>query len=79
MSTLWNSHLLLELPRWLGGEDVPEMQEMSVWTLGGKVALEQEMATHSSILTWEIPRTDEPGELESMRSQKSQTKQQQQK
>ena len=33
----------------------------------------EEMATHSSILAWEIPRTDEPGGLESMGSQKSWT------
>ena len=31
------------------------------------------MATHSSILAWEIPRTEEPGGLQSMGSQKSQT------
>ena len=33
--------------------------------------LEKEMATHSSIPAWEIPRTEEPGELQSMGSQKS--------
>ena len=32
--------------------------------------LEKEMATHSSILVWKIPRTDEPGRLQSMGSQK---------
>ena len=35
--------------------------------------IEKEMATHSSILAWEIPRTEEPGGLQSMESQKSQT------
>ena len=35
--------------------------------------LEEEMATHSSILTWEIPWTEEPGKLQSMESQKSRT------
>ena len=35
--------------------------------------LEKEMATHSSILTWEIPWIEEPGELQSMGSQKNQT------
>ena len=42
--------------------------------------LEKEMATHSSVLPWEIPRTEEPGGLQSMGSQKSDmraTKQQQ--
>ena len=36
--------------------------------------LEKEMATHSSILAWEIPGTEEPGGLQSMGSQKSQTR-----
>ena len=33
------------------------MQEMQVWSLGWEVPLEEEMATHSSFLTWEIPRS----------------------
>ena len=33
--------------------------------------LEKEMATHSSILAWEIPRTEEPGRLQSMGSQRA--------
>ena len=36
-------------------------------------SLEKEMAAHSSILAWEIPWTEEPGRLRSMRSQESQT------
>ena len=39
---------------------------MRVQSLGQKTPLEQEMATHSSILAWEIPRTEEPGGLQSM-------------
>ena len=39
-----------------------------------KNPLEKETATHSSILAWEIPWTEEPGELQSMGSQKSQTR-----
>ena len=38
-----------------------------------KKSLEKEMEAHSNILAWEIPRTEGPGGLESMRSQKSQT------
>ena len=57
------------------------MQEMRVWSLGQEDTLEMEMATHSSILAWRISCTEEPGKLQSMRSQKSQhnlaTKQQQ--
>ena len=39
------------------------------WHLGQEVPLEEEMATHSSVLAWEIPRTGEPGGLQSMGSQ----------
>ena len=49
------------------------MQEMQIQSLGQEDALEEEMATHSSILTWEIPWTEELGMLQSMGSQKSQT------
>ena len=46
------------------------MQEMLVWTLGWEDPLEKEMATHSSILTWEIPWTEEPDKLQSMGSER---------
>ena len=39
-------------------------------TSGSEDLLEEEMATHSNILAWEIPRTEEPGGLQSMRSQR---------
>ena len=42
------------------------MQEMQVQSLGQEDPLGKEMATHSSILAWEIPWTDEPGGLQSM-------------
>ena len=45
---------------------VPTMQETRVQFLGKEDPLEKEMATHSSILAWEIPRTEEPGGLQSM-------------
>ena len=38
---------------------------------GWKDYLEKEMATHSSILAWEMPRTEEPGRLQSMGSQRA--------
>ena len=50
------------------------MQETWVQSLGWKDSLEKEMATHSSILAWEIPWTEEPGGLQSMGLQKSQTR-----
>ena len=46
---------------------------MQVQSLGGEDPLEKEMATHSSILAWEIPWTEESGGLQSMGSKKSQT------
>ena len=46
------------------------MQEMQVQSLGQEDPLEKEMATHSSILAWEIPWTEEPGGLQSMGLQK---------
>ena len=49
------------------------MQEMRVQSLDWEDALEKEMATHSSILAWKIPWTEEPGGLQSMGSKKSQT------
>ena len=50
------------------------MQESQVRFLGDREdPLEKEMATHSSILAWEIPWTEEPGGLQSTGSQKSRT------
>ena len=46
------------------------MQETRVWSLGEEDPLEKEMATHSSILAWQVPWTKEPGGLQSMGSQK---------
>ena len=48
------------------------MQGTWVRSLDQEDPLEKEMATHSSILAWEIPWTEEPGGLQSMGSQKSQ-------
>ena len=41
----------------------PAMQETQVQSLGQEDSLEKEMATHSSILAWKIPWTEEPGML----------------
>ena len=48
------------------------MQEMWVWSLVKEDPLGKEMEAHSSILTWEIPWTEEPGALQTVGSQKSQ-------
>ena len=45
---------------------LPTMQETRVRSLGGEDPLEKEMATHSSILAWRIPWTEEPDRLQSM-------------
>jgi len=44
-------------------KNLPAMQETWVWSLGGEDPLEKGMATHSSMLSWRIPWTEEPGKL----------------
>ena len=51
----------------------PATQETWVRSLAQEDALKEEMATHSSILAWEIPWTEDPDGLQSIGSQKSQT------
>ena len=53
-------------------KNMPAMQETWVLSLGPEDPLEKGMATHSSILAWSIPLTEEPGGLQSLGSQKSQ-------
>ena len=50
--------------------NLPAKQETWVQSLGWEDPLEEEIATHSSILAWEIPWTEEPGGLQSMGSQR---------
>ena len=54
-------------------KNMPEVQETWVRFLDWEDSLEKEMATHSSILPWEIPWTEDPGGLQSMGSQESDT------
>ena len=49
----------------------PAMQAMQARALGEEDPLEKGMATHSSVLVWRIPWTEEPGELQSMRLQRA--------
>ena len=49
---------------------MPEMQETQVQSLGWKDPLKKRMATHFSTLAWKTPWTEEPGKLQSMRSQR---------
>ena len=66
-------------PGYLGGraspeaqrvKNLPAMQETSVQFLGWEDPLEKEMATHSSILAWKIPWTEEPGGLQYVGTQR---------
>ena len=59
------------LPRLLSGKNLPAVQktqETQARSLSGEDPLEEEIATHSSILAWRIPWTGEPGKLQSMGS-----------
>ena len=51
-------------------KDLPEMRETWVQSLGQEDPLEKGLATHSGILAWRIPWTEEPGGLQSMSSQR---------
>ena len=69
-----NKHTHTQLPQGFpGGSDGKEpasTEEDPVVIPGSEDPLEEGMATHSSILAWRIPWTEEPGGLESMRSQR---------
>ena len=51
-------------------QTVKHLPTVQVQSLGQEDLLEKEMTTHSSILAWKIPWTEEPGRLQSMRSQR---------
>ena len=51
-------------------KNLPAMQETRVQSLGWEDPLEKGMATHSNVLAWRIPWTEEPGGLQSMESQR---------
>ena len=55
-------------------KNLPAMQETRVRSLGRYDPLEEGMATHSSVLAWRIPWTEEPGGLQSMGVPKSWTR-----
>ena len=62
--TIWTSLVAQMVKR------LPTMREAQVQSLGREDPLEKEMATHSSILAWKIPWTEEPGRLQSMGSER---------
>ena len=51
-------------------KNLPAVWETRALSLGREDPLEKEIATYSSILTWRVPWTEEPGELQSMGSQR---------
>ena len=61
----WGTSLVAQTVKHL-----PAMQETWVQSLGQEDPLEEEMATHSSVLAWKIPWMEEPGRLQSMGSQR---------
>ena len=74
----WNLHMDLKqdrLPWWTSlvaqmVKHLPTMRETQLQSLGWEDLLEKEMETHSSILAWKFPWTEEPGRLQSMGSQR---------
>ena len=64
---------LLSFPMAQSVTNLPAMQEIQVQSLGWEDTLEKKMATHSSVLAWRIPWTEEAGGVQSMGLQKSQT------
>ena len=66
-SAKWHMVLPLGLPQGLRRKNSPATQEMWAWSPGWEDPLGKKIATHSSILAWEIPWTEEePGRLQSM-------------
>ena len=72
----WFLIYLLGFPSGSAVKKLPAMQELQEtqgWSLGQEDPLEEEMATHSSILVWRIPWTEEPARLQSTGSQRDTT------
>ena len=58
------------LPWWLSGKEFACQLEIQVQSLGQEDPLQTDLETHSGILAWEIPVTEEPGRLQSVALQK---------
>ena len=67
---MYNQHLLLAALVVQLAKNLPAMQETQVQSLGQEDSLEEGMAARSSVLAWRISRTEEPGELQTMGSQR---------
>ena len=64
-----HTHIYMGFPGGSVVKNLPAKQEMQVRSLGQEEPLQEEMATHSSVLAWEIPWTEEPGGPQSTESQ----------
>ena len=64
--SVWKNTILKSFSGGSDGKNLPAMQETWVRSLGQEDPLEEGRATHSSILAWRIPWTEEPGGLQSM-------------
>ena len=62
---------VLGFPGGASVKNLPEMQELQVWSLDLGDSLEKEMTTHASTAAWEIPQTEKPGKLQPKGSQES--------
>ena len=69
LNWVWGKHLRASLVA-QPVKNLPAVQEMQIQSLGQEDPLEKGMATHSSILAWRIPWTEELGGLQSMGSQR---------
>ena len=67
---VWDMSRNMDFPVAQMVKNLPAMKETRVRSLGQKVPLEEEMATHSSILAWGIPWTEKLGGLQFLRSQR---------
>ena len=68
--SLGSAVVCVVLPRWLRDKESACNRGTCVRSLGWKDPLDEGLATHPSILAWEIPWTEEPGRLQSMGSQR---------
>ena len=63
-------YIITGFPGSSDSKESPAMEETWILSLGWEDSLEKDMATHSSILAWKIPWTEEPGRLQSMGSRR---------
>ena len=70
LSVYYSLHYNQGFPGVSVAKNPPAKQEMQVWPLGWEDPLKNEMAALSSILAWKIPWTEEPGRLQSTKSQR---------